>query len=91
MPERVLENVYVFPAGAVTDDGPDQVVFLQSGDSFTPIPVEVLHRDHEVVVLPGDSPIFPGNPIVVSGAFPLSLALHAKGGGDDSAGHGHSH
>ncbi len=91
LPQAVLENVYVFPAGAVTDDGPDQVIFLQSGDTFSPIPVEVLYRDHEVVVIPGDSRIFPGNPIVVSGAFALGLALHAGGAGSDTAGHGHAH
>ena len=89
LPRAVMENVYVLPAGAVTDDGPDEILFLQSGDTFTRIPVEILYRDHEVVVIPGDSHIFPGNPIVVAGAFPLGLALHASGG--DSSDHGHSH
>ena len=92
VPTATHEKVYVFPTGAVTDDGPDRVVFLESGDGFRPIKVEILHQDHEVVVIPGTADIFPGNPIVTHGAFALGLALGsaALGGGGDQ-GHGHSH
>jgi len=91
LPRAVQEDVYVLPATAVTEDGPDSIVYLQSGDTFKPLPVELLYRDHEVVVIPGDSRIFPGNPIVVSGAFALGLALHSTGAGSEMAGHRHAH
>ena len=91
VPCSVFENVYVFPAGAVTDDGPDRVIFLKSGDTFSKVRVEVLHQDHRVVVIPGDADIFPGNPIVTKGAFALGLALGASDAGDSAAGHGHAH
>lgn len=90
-PTETLNNVYVFPAGAVTDRGPDKVVFLKSGDSFLAVKVEVLHRDHESVVIAGTANIFPGNPVVVGGAFPLGLALEAGQSGGGDGGHGHAH
>ena len=91
VPTTKYEKVYVFPTGAVTDDGPDKVVFLKSGDGFRPIKIEILHQDHEVVVIPGTADIFPGNPIVTHGAFALGLALGSAHGGGQDQGHGHSH
>lgn len=91
LPEAALENVYVLPIGAVTEDGPDDVVFRPAGDSFSSLPVQVLHRDHDRVVISGDSEIEPGDPLVVSGAFALGLALHAGGGEAEDAHSGHSH
>jgi len=89
VPIDVFEQVYVFPTGAVIDDGPDKVVFLKSGDSFTKIGVEVLYQDHEVVVIPRTADFFPGNPIVTSGTLALGLALQTGPSAD--AGHGHAH
>lgn len=91
VPVDVFKQVYVFPTGAVVDDGPDRIVFLKSGDSFTRIGVEVLYEDHEVVVIPASAGFFPGNPIVTKGAFALGLALQAEGPSASSGHEGHSH
>lgn len=91
VPVEKMENVYVLPSGAVTDDGPDKVVFLQDGDSFKTAKVVVRYQDHEVVVLDADhSDIFPGDAAVQQGAFGLGLALKAGSGAvDPHAGHNH--
>lgn len=89
VPTEVMDRVYVLPIGAVTEDGPDKVVFLKSGDHFHPVQVEVRYQDDEVAVIPGTADFFPGNPIVTHGAFALGLALKAAGGG--GGGHGHDH
>ncbi|MFH2001581.1 MAG: hypothetical protein ABIK28_17995, partial [Planctomycetota bacterium] len=89
VPLEVLDKIYLFPTEAVVEDGADKIVFLQSGDGFKKIKVEVLYQDHEIAVLPATTNIFPGNPIVIHGAFALSLALQSDSGAD--AGHGHAH
>jgi hypothetical protein len=88
VPLETLDRVYVFPTEAVVEEGAEQIVFLQSGDGFRKIKVEVLYQDHEVTVLPATTDIFPGNPIVTHGAFALSLALQTDSG---DSGHGHAH
>lgn len=90
VPLEIYNNVYVLPTGSVVDDGVDKIVFLQSGEEFTKIPVEVLYQDHEVALLPASSNFFPGNPIVTHGAFALSLAMQT-GADAGHAGHGHTH
>jgi len=90
VPTEVMDRVYVLPVEAVAEDGPDKVVFLQSGDHFRPVQVEILYQDDEVVVIPATADFFPGNPIVTHGAFALGLALKAAGGGA-GGGHGHDH
>jgi hypothetical protein len=90
VPIEVFDKVFVFPAGAVIEEGAERFVLQKCGDGFTPIQVEVLYRDHEVAVLPSSSDIFPGNPIVTSGAFALSLALQSSES-DDAGHHGHAH
>jgi hypothetical protein len=87
-----MENVYVLPSDAIAEDGPNQVVFVQDGDAFRMVEVEIAYRDHEYAVIPINrhTALFPGDPVVVHNAFPLSLAL--KGGSGDvdpHAGHGH--
>ncbi|GMV84021.1 MAG: hypothetical protein AMXMBFR7_52050 [Planctomycetota bacterium] len=93
IPTKQFESVYVFPADAVTEDGPDRIVFLQNGDTFKPVKVEVLHSDHEVVVVANNelTEIFPGDPVVYRGAFALGLALKVGSGAavDPHAGHSH--
>ena len=91
VPSAALKDVYVLPTTAITEDGPNKIVFLKNGDLFTPVTVEVLYQDHEFVVLPYTSDIFPGNPVVTHGAFELGLALKASGSAGQDAGHGHSH
>jgi hypothetical protein len=91
VPVAQLEGRFVLPAGAVTDDGPRKVVFLQDGDTFLTKPVYVEYEDDEVVVIANDGAIFPGDPVVLSGAFALGLALQTGSGAaaDPHAGHSH--
>lgn len=90
IPVEKMEKVYVFPKEAVTEDGPEKIVFLQNGKSFEPIKVKVLYQDHKVVVIANNLDIFPGDTIVQTGAFALGLAL--KSGSEESGGHhGHAH
>lgn len=91
VPVEKMENVYAFPSDAVTDDGPDKVVFIQDGESFKTSKVVVRYQDHEVAVLDADhSEIFPGDAVVQRGAFGLGLALKAGSGAvDPHAGHQH--
>ena len=91
IPVKTLKDVYVLPADALADDGPDKVVYIQNGDSFKPAKVVVLYQDHDVVVLDSKtSELFPGDSVVQTGAFGLSLALKSSGGAiDPHAGHNH--
>ncbi len=92
IPTRTKEKVYILPSDAVTSDGPDKVVFVQDGDGFKSVPVEIYYQDHEVAVVPinKDTALFPGDPVVLRGAFALGLALKADTGAiDPHAGHSH--
>ncbi len=91
IPMETFEGVFVLPADAVTDEGPDKVVFIQDGDSFKPAKVVIRYQDDEVVVLDsGQSELFPGDSVVVRGAFALGFALKAGSGSiDPHAGHQH--
>lgn len=87
-----LEKVFVLPSEAVAEDGAEKVVFVQDGGSFRSVPVELAYRNHEhaVVRINKHTALFPGDPVVVRGAFPLSLALKAgTGAADPHAGHNH--
>ena len=91
VPAEVMEEVFVLPSAAVTDDGPDKVVFLQDGESFKTTKVVVRYQDDEVAVLDAKhSELFPGDSVVQRGAFGLNLALKAGSGAvDPHAGHNH--
>jgi len=90
VPVAELEDRFVFPAGAVTDDGPEKVVFMEDGDTFLAKPVHVEYADDQVVVIANDGSIFPGDPVVMTGAFALGLALQTGTGAvDPHAGHNH--
>ncbi len=91
VPTQKVENVFVLPASALAEDGPNKIVFLQDGDGFKPVPVIVAYQDDEVVVIPATKEValFPGDPIVVTGAFELSLALKGGDAIDPHAGHNH--
>lgn len=86
-----MEGVFVVPADAVTDDGPDKVVFIQDADAFKPQKVVLLYIDEEHAVLGKNSELFEGDMVVQNGAFGLGLALNAGGGDavDEHAGHNH--
>lgn len=91
IPTAKLENVFVLPASAVTEDGPNKVVFLQDGESFKPVPIVIAYQDDEVVVIPvtKEVSLSPGDPVVQSGAFELGLAMKGSSAVDPHAGHGH--
>jgi len=91
VPTETMEKVYIFPKDAVTEDGPNKIMFLQNGDYFRPIEVKVLYQDHEFVVISNDADIFPGDIVVFQGAFALGLALKSSSGADNGHGHGHGH
>jgi multidrug efflux pump subunit AcrA (membrane-fusion protein) len=87
LPER-----FVLPASAVTSQGPDTVILLEDGEGFRPVAVRVEHRDSRVVVLAKDG-VFPGDRVVLKGAYSVLLAIQASSGGgvDAHAGCGHAH
>lgn len=91
VPRETLDGVFVLPAEAVAEMGPDLVVFHREPSGvIIPLPLSVVHRDEEVVIVepvPGLD-LFEGDEIALSGAFALSLALR---GGDATADHGHAH
>lgn len=91
IPVARLSDVFVLPSAAVTEDGPDRVVFVQEGDEFKSVRVVVLHLDDEVAVLdPAKSELHSGDRVVQKGAFGLGLALKAtSAGADPHAGHSH--
>ncbi len=91
VPAETMEAVYVVPSGAVTDDGPDTVVFLEDGESFKAAKVVVRYWDDETAVLDArHSDLFPGDAVVQNNAFALGLALKAGApAADPHAGHTH--
>jgi biotin carboxyl carrier protein len=90
VPVETLEGRFVLPAGAVTDQGAEKVVFLRDGKTFLAKPVHVEYEDDEIVVIANDGAIFDGDEVVKTGAFALGLAMQAGSGAvDPHAGHNH--
>lgn len=91
IPTLQIANAFVLPADSLTDDGPDKIVFVKNGDTFEPRKVVVRHQDTKTVVLDTKhSDLFPGDEVVIHGAFALGLALKAGSGeADPHAGHMH--
>jgi multidrug efflux pump subunit AcrA (membrane-fusion protein) len=81
LPVKSFPGAFPVPKGAVVQEGAERVVYLRSGDGFKSQPVHVLHEDFETAVVADDGTLFPGDPVVLTGAFPLSLALKAEAGG----------
>jgi len=89
VPLETVKRTYVVPADAIAADGPDKVVFLQSGDTFLPQKVVILFQDAEIAVLDAKtSGLAPGDVCVQRGAPALALALRS---GSNAIGHGHPH
>tara|TARA_R110002095_G_scaffold72576_6_gene61657 strand:- start:267 stop:1901 length:1635 start_codon:yes stop_codon:yes gene_type:complete len=91
VPIESLEDVFVLPASAVAESGPDRVVFLQNGSDFKPVAIVIAYEDQEVVVVPKSKNValFAGDVIALHGAFELSLALATGDAVDPHAGHNH--
>jgi hypothetical protein len=84
-PVHVFRSVFTFPRAALASEGAEKVVFLRSGNGFRRQPVHLLHEDRDFVAIADDGAVFAGDPVVVSGAFALSLALRAEMKGADTA------
>jgi multidrug efflux pump subunit AcrA (membrane-fusion protein) len=91
LPTSAGEEVFELPRSAVTEDGPDRIVFVPTDDGdFEEVPVAVLFEDElRIVLAPAANPrLTAGQRIVLEGAFELGLAMHADEAGAD---HGHDH
>ena len=90
VPIEDLPGRFVLPVGAVTSKGPERIVLIRDGAGFRPQPVRIDYEDDEVTVIRDDGGIFEDDPVVMSGAFALSLALELESGPvDPHAGHSH--
>lgn len=90
IPAETLPGRFILPPGAITEEGPETIVYVQDGSAYRAVPVHVEYRDDERVVLADDGSLYPDDPVVVEGAYALGLALQKKAGGGGH-GHGHSH
>jgi len=99
LPMDKYEDQFVLPREALVEEGVEKFVFQQlfghvepGMKEFQKVPVEVIHRDTNTVVISRDGDIRLGDTIVVSHAYQLYLEmLSAAGSGDGGAHHGHSH
>ena len=84
------ENQIVLPPEAVVEEGAEAFVFEQNGDHFDRLPVHVLYRDKDAVVVENDGALT-GSTLAMSGAYEMHLALKNKSssGVDPHAGHSH--
>lgn len=91
VPVETWENQLVLPVDAVVDEGAEAYVYQQNGNLFVQVPVHVLYRDREAVVIANDGALFKGDVIAARGAYQMHLALKNKSGGaiDPHAGHTH--
>ena len=91
IPVETLPDRIVLPADAVAQDGAENYVFTPNGDHLDRRSVHVEYRDPQWVVVANDGVLFPGDPVAISGARQLLLALKNKAGGgiDPHAGHSH--
>ena len=91
LPQMQIENAIVVPRQAVVDEGPERFLFVENGDHFERVPVEILASDSVSVAVKNDGQIWPGQTIVVRGAHQLQMALKNQTAGviDPHAGHNH--
>ncbi len=90
--EKLGDDVFVLPAGAVIREGAEAYVFRQNGKIFDRKSVHVLYEDRTDVVIANDGSIAAGSYVVRNQAAALNRAL--KSGGPEPAAHdhaGHSH
>jgi len=90
LPAERLPGRFILPPSALTEEGPEKIVYVQDGSAYRAVPVHVEYMDDERVVLADDGTLYEDDPVVVEGAYALGLALQKKAGGGDG-GHGHSH
>jgi len=80
----------VLPPEAVVDQGAEAFVFEQNGAHFDRVPVHVVYRDKDAVVVENNGSLV-GSTLAMSGAYQMHLELknRAGGGADPHAGHSH--
>jgi cobalt-zinc-cadmium efflux system membrane fusion protein len=78
VPVEQMKNVLVLPTAAVVREGPEAYVFLQNGDLFNRIPVQVLHEDRLNIVLANDGSLPAGLFIAQNSAASLNRVLKAQ-------------
>ncbi len=91
VPIETWEKQIVLPVTAVVKEGAETYAYRQNGDHFDQIPVHVLYRDQESVVIANDGALYPQDIVAGDGVFQMHLALKnmAGGGIDPHAGHNH--
>jgi hypothetical protein len=84
------ENQIVLPPEAVVEEGAETFVFEQHGNHFDRVPIHVVYRDKDAVVIENDGQLV-GSTVAMSGAFQMQLAIknNAGSGVDPHAGHNH--
>jgi cobalt-zinc-cadmium efflux system membrane fusion protein len=80
----------VLPPEAVVKEGAEAFVFEQHGNHFDRVPIHVVYRDKDAVVVENDGNLV-GSTVAMSGAFQMQLAIknNAGDGIDPHAGHTH--
>jgi multidrug efflux pump subunit AcrA (membrane-fusion protein) len=91
VPVEQWPNRLVVPAEAVVQEGAETFVFQRNGDLFERRTVHVEYQDQRSAVLANDGSVFPGEHIVVTGAYQLHLAIKNKAGNGVDAHAGHQH
>lgn len=99
LPLRQYEDQFVLPREAVVEEGIEAFAFQQVFGhveegmvEFEKVPVRVLHRDTNAVVIDRRGEIRLGDTVVVTQAYQLYLELLSSAGdGGGHAHHGHSH
>ncbi len=90
--EKLADDVFILPSGAVVREGAEAFVFRQNGDLFERKPVRVLYEDRIEVVLANDGSVGAGQFVVRNQAAALNRAIKAAAGGGGGGGHeGHNH
>ena len=91
VPVANFGEAIVVPQGAVADEGVEAYVFVDNGDHFDRVEVNVVGRDSLYVAIAPNGQLRPGQPIAIKGARQLLMALRNQTGGgiDPHAGHNH--
>lgn len=90
LPIESWTDCIVLPLEAVIQDGIESVVFVKQGEKVTRKPIIEQYRDTRVVVIANDGTLFPGDKVVVNGAYQLFLKMKNRSASvDPHAGHHH--
>ncbi len=90
--EKLGDNVFVLPAGAMVREGGEAFVFVQAGNVFRRKPVRVLHEDRNEVVIARDGSVSAAELVVQTpAAAALNRAIKAAAGGGGGHDHDHAH